>query len=321
MGLDFYRRAVSYAAQYRRPGQELAFSIQTNGILLDNAWAEFFCKNNFLVGISLDGPLTFHDAYRLGQMGQPTFERVWKGLNILKKNRVEFNVLCTVNAVNSEYPLEVYRFLRDEAGAQFIQFIPIVERQKAIDLQGGSPVSKCSVRPGQWGRFLTAVFNEWVRRDVGKIFIPIFDAALANWLGLPAGLCIFQPTCGHALALEHNGDLYPCDHFVDPQNYLGNIHHTGLGSLVKSDALEIFGRAKQDQLPRYCRDCPVRFACHGGCPKNRFIATPDGEAGLNYLCAGYRYFFQQIDLPMRYMANEFRHHRSPANVMEYLNAT
>ncbi len=320
MGLDFYQRAVNYAKKYKKPGQTLEFSIQTNGVLLDAAWAEFFRRHHFLVGISLDGPPVFHDTYRLDKGGQPTFDRVWKGLDTLKKYRVEFNILCAVNAANGDHPLEVYRFLRDNAGAQFIQFIPIVERQNMTGFQEGNTVTPRSIKPEQWGRGLIEIFDEWIQHDVGRVFITIFESALANWLGVPAGTCVFQPTCGLALAIEHNGDLYACDHFVEPKYFLGNIHDTRLDNLVTSKAQQNFGQAKQDTLPCYCRECSVRFACHGECPKDRFVNTPDGESGLNYLCAGYKQFFQHIDLPMHYMANELRNRRSPANVMAYIAA-
>ena len=320
MGIEFFQRAIRYAEQYRQPHQNIEYSIQTNGILLDDEWGVFLKENNFLVGISLDGPPELHNKYRVDKGGQPTHAHVLKGLNFLKNHEVDFNILCTVNAVNSKFPLKVYRYFRDEIGAQFIQFIPIVERQNDTGYQEGNTVTDRSVEPEQWGRFLVEIFDEWVQHDVGKIFIPTFESALANWLGMPAGMCVFNATCGGALALEHNGDLYACDHFVEPKYFLGNIRERHINELVASDGQRQFGQAKLDTLPRYCRECPVQFACHGECPKNRFINTPDGEPGLNYLCAGYKHFFQHIDLPMRYMANELRNHRSPASVMTYLRS-
>ncbi len=318
MGLDFFRRAIDYQEKYRRPGTRIVNTIQTNGTLIDDEWAAFFRQHDFLVGISIDGPRELHDAYRVDKGGQPTFERVWRGLQALREHGVEYNVLATVHRANAAHPLDVYRFLRDEAHARYIQLIPIVER---TDDENGAPragVTERSVSAEAWGRFLIDAFDEWVRRDVGSVFVPMFDAALASWYGAPPPLCIFAETCGDALALEHNGDLYSCDHFVEPAHLLGNIRDTPMIELVASDKQRAFGDAKRDALPRYCRECDMRFACHGECPKNRFIATPDGEPGLNYLCAGYQAFFRHIDGPMRFMANELRHDRAPANVMAYV---
>ena len=320
MGVDFFRQAVRYVEQYKQPHHKIEYSIQTNGILLDDDWAEFFKENNFLIGISLDGPPHLHDRYRVDKGSQHTHARVLKGLSFLKKHQVEFNVLCTVNAGNSKFPLEVYRYFRDEIGAQFIQFIPIVERQNETGFQEGDTVTERSVEPDEWGHFLVEIFDEWVRHDVGKVFIPTFESALANWMGMPAGICVFNATCGQALALEHNGDLYACDHYVEPKYFLGNIRETHMDDLVVSEQQRKLGQDKLSTLPGYCRECPVRFACHGECPKNRFIQTPDGEPGLNYLCTGYKHFFQHIDLPMRYMANELRHRRSPMSVMTHLRS-
>jgi len=320
MGIEFFRQAIRYAEQYKQPHQKIEYSIQTNGVLLDDEWGAFLKANNFLVGLSLDGPPHLHDAYRVDKGGQPTHARVLKGLDFLKKHRVDFNILCTVNAANSRYPLEVYRYFRDEIDAQFVQFIPVVERQNETGFQEGDTVIERSVEPEQWGWFLVGIFDQWVRQDVGKIFIPTFESALANWLGMPAGICVFNATCGNALALEHNGDLYACDHYVEPKYFLGNIREKPMDELVASEQQRKFGQAKLSRLPRYCRECPVQFACHGECLKNRFIKTPDGEPGLNYLCAGYKHFFQHIDLPMRYMANELRHQRSPMSVMDYLRS-
>jgi uncharacterized protein len=240
------------------------------------------------------------------------------GLALLKKHRVEFNILTTVHAANAPYPLEVYRFLRDEVGAQFIQFIPIVERDNDTGFQEGDKVTERSVTARQYGDFLIAIFDEWVRRDVGRVFVQIFDVALAAWVGQRPGLCIFEETCGTALAMEHNGDLYACDHFVEPRHKLGNIQEIPLLDMVASEKQAQFGLAKKDTLPRYCRECEVRFVCNGGCPKDRIIYTPDGEPGLNYLCAGFKAFFNHIDRPMRIMAAELRAGRAPANIMAYL---
>ena len=318
MGLDFYRRAIEFERKYARPGVTVQHTMQTNGILLNEAWCEFFREHNFLIGLSLDGPQAMHDTYRVDKGGAPTFSKVMRAARLLREHGVEFNILTTVNAANADHPLEVYRFLRDEVGARFIQFIPIVERINEggeIGFQEGSRVSERSVRPEQWGTFLIAIFDEWVRRDVGAVFVQMFDAALASWAGEAPGLCIFSETCGDALALEHNGDLYSCDHFVEPKYLLGNIGQQHMIELVASDQQRRFGLHKRDSLPRYCRECEVRFACHGECPKNRFLDTPDGEPGLNYLCAGYKAFFTHIDGPMRVMAGLLGRNRAPAEVM------
>ncbi len=313
MGLDFYRRAVAFEARYRKPGQTIQNTLQTNGTLLTAEWCTFFRENGFLVGVSLDGPPEMHDAFRPDRRGHPTADRVVAGIRLLQKHGVDYNILTTVNAANADHPLDVYRYLRDEIGAEFIQLIPIVEREG-----DGTVVSERSVTAEQWGRFLTTVFDEWVRRDVGTVYVQMFDAALASWAGVPSGLCMFSETCGDALALERNGDLYSCDHFVDQEHLLGNIQQERMIDLVASDQQRAFGRAKRDTLPQECRQCPVRFACHGECPKNRFLATADGTPGCNYLCAGYKAFFTHIDEPMRAMAAELRADRAPSNVMAYL---
>jgi uncharacterized protein len=301
MGLDFFRRAVAYAEEHAA-GRQLRHTIQTNGTLLTDEWCAFLREKQFLVGISIDGPETMHDAYRVDKQGRPTYARVRAGLDRLVVAGVEWNVLCTVHAANQDAPLEVYRHFRDELGATFVQFIPIVER---VD-EASTELTDRSVGSEAWGRFLTAVFDEWVRRDVGTVFVQMFDAALASWYGAPASLCIFGETCGNAVALEHNGDLYSCDHFVDPEHLLGNITETHMVELMASPAQRAFGDAKRDTLPRQCRECPVLFACRGECPKNRVATTPDGELGLNHLCAGYLHFFTHIDGLMRAMADSIR---------------
>lgn len=316
LGVDFYRRAVAYEEQYRKPGTTIQNTLQTNGTLLDDEWCEFLREHRFLVGVSLDGPPELHDVYRPDKRGNGSAARVIRGIRLLQKHGVEFNILTTVNAANAEHPLTVYHFLRDEIGATYLQFIPIVERSDRDSDE--SAVSERSVTADQWGRFLIAIFDEWVRRDVGTVFVQMFDAALASWFGVPSGLCLFSETCGNALALEHNGDLYSCDHFVDSAHLLGNILDDGLADLVGSEPQRQFGQAKRDALPAVCRACAFRFACHGECPKNRFIAAPDGDPGLNYLCAGYKAFFTHIDEPMRFMASELRRNRAPANVMAYM---
>jgi uncharacterized protein len=319
MGLDFFRRAVELAARFKQPRQTVRFTMQTNGVLLDDAWCQFFKEHQFLIGLSLDGPQALHDAYRVDKGGHGSFDKVMQAARLLQKHEVDYNILTTVHAANADYPLEVYRFLRDEVGTQFIQFIPIVERANETGYQEGNTVTERSVGAEQFGRFLIAIFDEWVRRDVGQVFVQTFDAALGSWLGAPASLCIFAPTCGNALALEHTGDLYSCDHFVEPGYLLGNIKEKPMIELVASDQQRQFGRDKKDTLPRYCRECDVRFACHGECPKNRFIETPDGEPGLNYLCAGYKAFFHHVDRPMRIMVQLIRQRRAPAEIMALID--
>ncbi len=294
LGVDFFARAVELQQRYRKPGTRIVNTLQTNGTLLDDNWGRFFKAHNFLVGLSLDGPRALHDAYRRDQGGAPTFERVMAGLEMLKQHRVEFNVLTTVHAANAPHPLETYRFLRDEAGAPFVQFIPIVQQE-----DGG--ISSRSVTARRYGDFLTAIFDEWSQRDLGRISVQIFDVALLAWLGRPPPLCIFAETCGDALALEHNGDLYSCDHFVTPPHRLGNITETRLVALAESAQQRAFGQAKA-QLPQVCLDCDVRFVCHGGCPKNRLAGEGSSAAPLNVLCEGYKTFFHHIDRPMRLIA-------------------
>jgi uncharacterized protein len=340
MGLDFFRRSVEYANKYKKPNQTINYSMQTNGTKLDDEWCAFFKEHNFLIGISFDGPPDVHDTYRVNKGGQGTFDQVMRGLDYLKKHDAEFNILCTVHAANVDRPVEVYRFFRDELGAQFIQFIAIVERvtegilpianagwgettggeQRPLYVQEGDLVTERSVTAEGYGRFLIGVFDEWVRRDVGQVYVQMFDVALGAWVGQPGAVCVFAPTCGNALAIEHNGDLYSCDHFVEPDYLLGNIKDTHMIELVASEAQRKFGQDKMDTLPRYCRECEVRFACHGGCPKNRFIDTPDGESGLNYLCAGYKAFFNHVDRPMQIMAELLRRNRAPAEIVQVLAA-
>ncbi len=341
MGLDFFKRSVELAEKYKRSGQTVAYTLQTNGTRLDDEWCTFLGEHSFLVGLSVDGPRELHDAYRVDKGGQGSFDRAMRGWDLLRKHHIDANVLCAVHAANASHPLEVYRFFRDELEAKFIQYIPIVERLtpearllsrqgweglpgggRPLYMQKGHMVSHRSVKPKQYGSFLIDVFEEWVRHDVGTVFVQIFDAALAHWCGEPAGVCILQETCGLALALEHNGDLYSCDHFVEPGYRLGNILNTPMIDLVTSPRQRQFGLDKRDTLPTYCRECDVCFVCHGGCPRNRFLKTPgggasgSGEDGLNYLCAGYKLFFHHVDRPMRIMADLLRRDRAPAEIME-----
>ena len=329
LGVEYFRRLVQIQKKYAN-GKNIQNAFQTNGVLLNDAWSEFFGENHFLIGISIDGPRALHDAYRVDKGGQPTFDRVVRGIETLKRNNVEFNTLTTVHRANAEAPLEVYRFLK-EYGSGYMQFIPIVERIAPLatsdglhlispDFGGAAKVAPWSVGPRQFGRFLCTIFDEWVRQDVGAHFVQLFDISLQMWSGMESSLCVFRKRCGGALAIEHSGDLYSCDHFVYPQNRLGNIMESPLAELVTSPQQEQFGDAKELSLPRYCRECDVRFACNGECPKHRFATTPDGEAGLNYLCEGYKMFFHHVDPYMRFMAAELEAERAPANVMRWVAA-
>ena len=319
MGLDFYRRVVELERRHARPGQVVRNTLQTNATLLDDDWAEFLREHDFLVGVSVDGPRELHDTYRVDRGGKPTFDRVVAGLAALQRHGVEWNALVTVNRANQDHGAGVYRFLRDELDARFVQLIPIVDRHDGELLPH-------SVEPAAYGDFLCAVFDEWVRHDVGTVFVQDFDTALAHWLGLEgAGVCVHERTCGTSVALEHTGDVYSCDHFVDPEHLLGSIMGSSIrGSstaegrtlleLVESPQQRAFGDAKRD-LPAWCRSCRVRFACNGGCPKDRFATAPDGEPGLHHLCEGYRRFFEHVDRPMRFMAERVRSGGEAADVM------
>ena len=318
MGFDFFRRSVELQKKYAKPGTRIENTFQTNGILLNDDWCRFFHEHNFLVGLSVDGPKALHDTYRKDKGGRGTFDRVVRAVRLLQKNRVEFNVLCTVNRKNADHPLEVYQFFRDELKTNYIQFIPIVERDNESGFQEGNKVTDRSVQPKQWGRFLIEIFYEWVKKDVGKTFVLNFDGALAGWLDMAGTVCIFGPTCGQGMALEHNGDLYSCDHFVEPNYYLGNILETPMIELVASDQQRKFGQDKRDTLPAYCRQCDVLHICNGECPKNRFIETPDGEPGLNYLCEGYKAFFKHADHSMKIMAGLIRRGGLAEEVMKVM---
>jgi uncharacterized protein len=314
MGLDFFRKAVDIQRKYRQVGQKINNSLQTNAVLLDSEWCQFFKQHNFLLGVSLDGPQELHDAYRVDKGGQPTFERVLRGVKLLQKHQVEFNILACVNDRTAQRPMEVYHFLRDEVPATFIQFIPIVEKS----LDPTHPISERSVTGLAYGQFLTSIFDDWVQNDVGKVFVQIFDVALAAWAGFRPGLCVHEATCGRALAMEHNGDLYSCDHFVDSGHFLGNMINQSLVELINLPQQSQFGRDKKADLPRQCRKCRLRFACNGGCPKDRLLVSQEGEAGLNVLCAGYQDFFTHIDHPMRRMVELLKADRAPAEIMEQL---
>ena len=314
MGIEFYRKAVALQQKYSRPGTTILNALQTNGTQLDDEWCALFREHHFLIGLSLDGPRALHDAYRVDKGGAPTFEKVMTAVELLKRHQIEFNILTCVHAANVEQPLAVYRFLRDEVETEFIQFIPIVERLHPLRFQEGTQVSERSVSGAAYGQFLNTIFDEWLQQDIGRVFVQMFDVALSAWLGEPSGLCIFDETCGRGLAMEHNGDVYSCDHFVEPRHHLGNMHIIPLADLARSARQRDFGLAKRETLPRYCRECPVLFACNGGCPKDRFIQTPDGESGLNYLCAAYKAFFTHVDIPMRHMVAMLGYHRSPTSL-------
>ena len=325
LGIPWFENVLALQKEYAQ-GKRIENAVQTNGVTLDAAWAEFFAANDFLIGISVDGPRELHDFYRVDKGQQPTFDRVMRGIEHLKTANVRFNTLTVVNRNNSYHPIEIYEFLKD-IGSGFMQFIPVVERRvsqpspEGLVLlgpeQNSADVTDWSVEPTILGDFLCAIFDVWVRNDVGKRFVQLFDVTLELWLGLQPSLCVFAETCGNALAVEHQGDLYSCDHYVYPQNKLGNILDDPLASLFKTKKQQDFGGAKRDSLPALCRECDVRFACNGECPKHRFMTTPDGEPGLNYLCAAYKKFFHHVAPYMEFMGRELLNQRSPARVMEY----
>ena len=310
LGIDYFRKIVKFQQKYKN-GKNIKNSIQTNGTLLNDDWCEFFAGNNFLVGISIDGPPEIHDKYRMDKGGNPTFDKVIQAIDILKNHQVEFNTLTSVHNYNSRFPLEIYFFLKD-IGSKYMQFIPIVEKiEKTI-------VSDWSVEFQQYGKFLIAIFNEWVRNDVGKIFVQTFDVSLEAWYGQPSSLCIFNESCGFTPVIEHNGDIYSCDHYVYPEHKIGNIMNDSLQSMMQSQQQLKFGKDKCDTLPQFCLECNFHFACNGECPKNRFLYTKDGEFGLNYLCAGYKMYFEHIDSYMKFMVNELKNRRPPSNVMSWI---
>lgn len=324
LGVDYFKNVVEIQKKYSND-KKVHNSFQTNGVLLDHEWCEFFKENDFLIGISIDGPREFHNKYRVDKSNKSSFDQVINGIELLKEHKVAFNTLTTVNDYNSQYPLEIYNFLK-EIGSGFMQFIPIVERKVTTkngsylslvqpDYQSDSEVTEWSVHPEVYGEFLIIIFDEWIRKDIGKYFVQIFDVSLESWLGLQQSLCLFCQTCGGALALEHNGDLYSCDHFVYPEHLIGNILDDSIKSLAGSPKQIKFGNDKFDKLPDFCLKCEVRFACNGGCPKHRFARTKQGEDGLNYLCAGYKKFFNYIAPYMRIMAKELRHRGLPSNLL------
>ncbi len=333
MGVDFFRQAVAFQKKHGN-GKKIANSFQTNATLLNDEWCRFLRDNDFLVGISIDGPRELHDAHRVDRKQNSTFDRVMRGIGLCRKHGVQFNTLTCVTRRNSKKPLEVYQFLR-KIGSRYLQFIPIVERKpddtaallnltlatppEAEDESDKfSPVTPWSVLPKDYGKFLVNIFDHWVRNHVGGTYVQIFDVALGNWMDMGGSLCIFSEHCGRALAIEHNGDLYACDHYVYPQYLQGNIRDKSIAEMVDSPVMKKFGRDKSDTLPAYCRRCDYRFACHGECPKHRFMKTPDGEYGLNYLCPAYKKFFSHIDPYMKTMCDLLRNQQAPASIMGML---
>lgn len=320
--LSFYKKALELQRKYGR-GRQIDNCIQTNGTLLTDEWCRFFKENNFLVGISIDGPQDFHDEYRRNKQGLPSFYKVMRGVELLKKHQVEYNAMAVVNDYNVDFPLEFYNFFK-EIDCRYIQFSPIVERVKkgnlSTPLDKGEEVALApfSVDAMKWGEFLCTLFDEWVKNDVGTFFIQLFDATLANWVGEKPGICTLAATCGHAGVMEFNGDVYSCDHFVFPEYKLGNIRTQTLTEMMYSPAQLRFGQDKHDKLPGQCKECEFLFACHGECPKNRFLYTTEGEYGLNYLCEGYKIFFKHVAPYMDFMKHELLAKRPPANVMEWI---
>lgn len=321
--IDFYRKALSLQKKYAG-GRRIDNVIQTNGTLLTDEWCEFFAQNHWLVGISIDGPQPDHDHYRLTAAGKPSWQKVMQGIKLLKKHGVEWNAMAVVNAYNANHPLEFYRFFK-ENGCQFLQFTPIVERLTrhedgrtlaSLADKNEIPLSEASVAPEQWGYFLCAIFDEWVRKDVGKIFVEIFDCTLANWMGISPGICAYSKECGHAGVMEHNGDVYSCDHFVFPEYKLGNIRDHSLIDMLYGEQQQEFSRLKHSSLPRQCKECDMEFACHGECPKNRFMKDKYGDSGLNYLCLGYYHYYQHVAPYMDYMKQELMSQRPPSNIMK-----
>ena len=324
--IDFYRKALSLQQKYAG-GRCIDNVIQTNGTLLTDEWCEFFAQNHWLVGISIDGPQPDHDHYRLTAAGKPSWKKVMQGIKLLKKHGVEWNAMAVVNAYNANHPLEFYRFFK-ENGCQFLQFTPIVERLTrhedgrtlaSLADKDEISLSEASVTPEQLGYFLSAIFDEWVRKDVGKIFVEIFDCTLANWMGISPGICAYSKECGHAGVMEHNGDVYSCDHFVFPEYKLGNIRDHSLIDMLYGEQQQEFSRLKHSSLPRQCKECDMEFACHGECPKNRFMKDKYGDSGLNYLCPGYYHYYQHVAPYMDYMKQELMSQRPPSNIMKVVH--
>lgn len=321
--LAFYEKVVRLQQRYAR-GRRIANSLQTNGTLINDDWARFFHDQGWLIGVSLDGPEAYHDAFRRTRGGGPSFRNVIRGIDILNRHAVEWNALAVANRLNGDHPLSFYRFFKN-IGCRYIQVTPVVERlahhddgRQLASLVDEGQLAPFSIRPKQWGNFLCTIFDEWMRHDVSMFFINIFDATLANWVGVAPGLCTMAKHCGHAGVMEHNGDVYSCDHFVFPEYKLGNIHEQSLVEMMYSERQRRFGRAKADSLPTQCRECQWLNACHGECPRNRFIHTANGEPGLNYLCEGYRQYFSHVAPYMDVMKRLLGEKRPPAEIMDML---
>lgn len=321
--LSFYQHALELQQKYAN-GRRIENVLQTNGTLLTDKWCQFLHDNGWLVGISIDGPQDFHDEYRRTKTGKPSFQQVLKGIRLLNKWQVEWNAMAVVNDYNADYPLEFYHFFRDN-GCHYIQFAPIVERIRMhsdgrhlahIQDHDNCEMADFSVTPQQWGKFLCELFDDWVQHDVGQTYVQLFDVTLANWVGTTPGICTMSNMCGHAAVMEWNGDVYSCDHFVFPEYKLGNIHDHTLIEMLYGTQQKEFAKMKIQQLPRQCKQCQWLKLCYGECPKNRFAKTADGEPGLNYLCEGYRRFFQHAAPYMDYMARQLSQQQPPANVMD-----
>ena len=326
--VSFYKKAIEFQKKYGR-GKQVDNCFQTNGTLITEEWCKFFRENNILVGVSIDGPQEFHDEYRRNRQGLPSFHKVMKGIQLLNKYNVEWNAMAVVNDFNVEYPLEFYNFFKS-INCKFIQFAPIVERinektKDKLKLQLPNHILEAeltehSITPEAWGNFLCTIFDEWVKQDVGEYFIQLFDATLANWMGVQPGICTLAKTCGHAGVIEFNGDVYSCDHFVFPSHKLGNIYSSSLIEMMYSPMQLKFGNDKFDKLTTQCKDCEYLFACYGECPKNRFITDSRGEFGHNYLCKGYYQFFNHVAPYMDFMKQELLNERPPANIMNHLDS-
>lgn len=323
--ISFYERAVELQQRYAN-GRKVDNCIQTNATLLDDEWCKFLRRHNFLVGVSIDGPRHMHDAMRITHHGDSSFRDVIRGIRLLDKYGVEWNAMATVNAINVKHPLEFYRFFRDELGCRYLQFTPVVERTTTSNgitrlmhsTEPGGELTPYSITAEQWGGFLCAIFDEWVRNDVGMCFVQLFDSTLANWVGAPASVCTMSRYCGHTAVVEHNGDVYSCDHFVFPEYRLGNLKERSLIDMMYGTKQREFGLSKQMSLPLQCRQCRYEFACHGECPRNRFMTTAEGESGLNYLCEGYYTFFSHVSEAMDYMRTQLDRGLPPANVMSWM---
>ena len=322
--IKFYEHALELQRKYGH-GRNIDNCIQTNATLITDEWARFFRNNNFLVGVSIDGPQEFHDEYRRSRSGKPTWQQVIRGIQLLNKYNVEWNALAVVNDFNGDYPLDFYHFFK-EIHCHYIQFTPIVERklqhsdgrELSSPTEESSEVWDFSITPEQWGDFLCKIFDEWIRHDVGEYYIQLFDATLANWMGVPPGICTLAETCGHATAMEFNGDVYACDHFVFPEYKIGNINERPLVEITNSPEQKAFGADKKDSLPQECKECEWLFACHGECPRLRFMKDKYGNSGLNYLCSGYRKFFEHAAPYMDYMKYQLQQDEAPAKVMKWI---